>query len=322
MAGKKPKRNEIAKPHDAAFKALFSQKNVAQDVIVNNLPPEIIKILELDSLVKIDGSFITKDLKEKFTDIIYQVRINKKDTYIALLLEHKSSPDKLTALQVARYIIEFWAKEIKQGKKEISIIIPIVIYHGKKEWKHSTDIRSLITNYDELPGYIKAKLPVLDHEFINIGTHEDKEFIKYEPITRMILRSMKYIFYGKDKIIEELLLSADELPEAFDEEELYYIVDVLFIYFQNTGDKITEQDLARKIREQGRKGEKIMTILQAREQKGREEGIVIGMEKGFIAGRRETAKNFLRMGISPEQVVEAAGLTLEEVFELKKEIEN
>ena len=116
----------------------------------------------------------------------------------------------------------------------------------------------------------------------------------------------------------------------------------LFLYFQNTGEKITEEDLSRKIHELGGKGEKIMTILEAREQqgiergiargieegieKGIEEGIVKGLEKGrlegLLLGRRETAKNFLRMGLSPEQVAKAAELPLKEILQFKKEIEN
>ena len=61
-----------------------------------------------------------------------------------------------------------------------------------------------------------------------------------------------------------------------------------------------------------------MTILEAREQQGIEQGRL----EGLLLGRRETAKNLLRMGLSPEQAAKAAELPLKEIVQLKKEIEN
>lgn len=318
MAGNNSKKNKITRAHDATFKKVFEQKEIAINVIENNLPAEVIKLLDMDSLEKLDGSFINEELKENFADIIYKVKINQKECYIVLLLEHKSQPDKLTAFQVARYIIELWSKEISAGKKEISVVIPIVIYHGKNKWRYETNIRELIPNFNELPDYIVDKLPVLEYELINVATHEEKEFNQYEPITRMILRSMKYVFYGKDKVIEELLISVEEIPPNIDDEKLYYYINILLIYFQNTGNEITEADLNRKIKELDGKGDKIMTILQAREQKGIEKGI----QFGEIKKAKEMAANGITKGYDIKIIMDMTGLSLEEIEKIKRDIIN
>lgn len=61
-----------------------------------------------------------------------------------------------------------------------------------------------------------------------------------------------------------------------------------------------------------------MTIAEKLYKEGREkgiqEGIQKGIEKGRLEGKRNTAKNFLRLGLSPEQVAEAAELPLEEIL--------
>ena len=53
---------------------------------------------------------------------------------------------------------------------------------------------------------------------------------------------------------------------------------------------------------------------------GREEGISIGLEQGLERGayqtKLETAKSFLAMGLSPEQVAQGTGLPMETVQEL------
>ena len=49
---------------------------------------------------------------------------------------------------------------------------------------------------------------------------------------------------------------------------------------------------------------------------GRDEGISIGLERGAYQTKIETAKSFLAMGLSPEQVTLGTNLPLETVLEL------
>ena len=49
---------------------------------------------------------------------------------------------------------------------------------------------------------------------------------------------------------------------------------------------------------------------------GREEGISIGLERGAYQKALETARSFLSMGLSPEQVAQGTGLSLEVIQKL------
>ena len=51
---------------------------------------------------------------------------------------------------------------------------------------------------------------------------------------------------------------------------------------------------------------------------GNEEGIEKGIEKGKIDTQIATAKNFLAMKLTPEQVAAGTGLSLEDVLALMK----
>ena len=55
-------------------------------------------------------------------------------------------------------------------------------------------------------------------------------------------------------------------------------------------------------------------------EEGREEGISIGLERGLAQGAYEkaleTARNLLSMGLSPEQVAQGTGLSLEVILQL------
>ncbi|MBQ4554881.1 MAG: hypothetical protein IJA53_07220 [Spirochaetaceae bacterium] len=54
-------------------------------------------------------------------------------------------------------------------------------------------------------------------------------------------------------------------------------------------------------------------------EEGRNDGIVLGISQGAEQKAIETARNFLSMNLSPEQVVQGTGLPLEIVEQLAKE---
>ena len=51
-------------------------------------------------------------------------------------------------------------------------------------------------------------------------------------------------------------------------------------------------------------------------ERGREEGISVGIERGAYEKALETARSFLSMGLSPEQVAQGTGLSLEVILQL------
>lgn len=326
------KKNELSQPHDVTFKKLFGEIKVAKDVIENNLPKDVLALLDMDSLEKLDGSFISDDLKETFSDLLYGVRINNRDAYVALLWEHKSYLDKFAIFQVAGYILDIWKRLTKEGKKELPIVIPIVVYHGAGNWNYKTDIRELIPDFDMLPDYLKQMLPAINHEFVNITAHSEEDIEEYEPVTKMVIRSLKYIFSSKDKLLEVLVSSIDEVESVLDDEELYYYIDILLIYFSAVNKSLTEEEIKTKIQELEGKGGKIMTILQEREQKGIEQGIELGIkegiqeglekgiEKGRQEGRIEMVRDLIREDADLDLIVKTSKLSKKEVEKIKKEM--
>ncbi|KOA21349.1 hypothetical protein CLHOM_02340 [Clostridium homopropionicum DSM 5847] len=55
-------------------------------------------------------------------------------------------------------------------------------------------------------------------------------------------------------------------------------------------------------------------------ERGMQKGIQKGIEKGREEGKIEVARNFLKMGLTVEQVAAGTGLTIEEVRRLKSDI--
>lgn len=305
----------VTNPHDATFKNTFKDIRIAKDVIQKNLPEKMIHDMDLNTLQLLDGSFVSEELKETFTDVLYGVKVVGNDIYIAFLLEHKSSPDKFAALQVSRYIIDLWERSFKE-KQELPVVIPIIFYHGLKPWNYETDVRNYISNYKTLPDYLKIRLPAIKHDFITMHTHDEDQMEVYYPLTRLILRSFKYIFHDTDTLLKYFLISIDELRESVSDEDVLRFIDLMLFYYEQSNKGFTEKELIRKSRALDGKGEEMMNILRERENKG----IIKGREEGRKESKEEIAIEMLKDGLPIERVAKYSKLSKDKVKELKKQL--
>ena len=78
----------IQNPHDKFFKDTFSDVEVARDFIQHYLPESVSEIIDLETLEAQRDSFISQELQETFTDMLYRVKINEKTGYLYFLFEH------------------------------------------------------------------------------------------------------------------------------------------------------------------------------------------------------------------------------------------
>jgi hypothetical protein len=106
-------------------------------------------------------SHVDAALAENFSDIVYTGRFSGTQIKIALLFEHKSSPDNDLPFQLYRYIGNLWENSLKQKQPRLPVI-PIVLYHGWQSWTPG----SLITRFENLPNAMKP--------YIRKGTRNDR----------------------------------------------------------------------------------------------------------------------------------------------------
>ena len=73
---------KIQNPHDKFFKETFGNVAVAKDFLINYLPKNIMKVIDVDTLELQKDSFINEELQETFSDMLFRVNINNKEGYI------------------------------------------------------------------------------------------------------------------------------------------------------------------------------------------------------------------------------------------------
>ena len=110
-------------PHDEFFKLVFSRKDVVSEFLTSFLNLDI----NASSLSFIPLEKNTK-YKKYYLDLAFKTKYKNTDTQIYLLFEHKSYPDKNVYFQILSYALSVWQEE----KENLTPIIPIIFYHGKK----------------------------------------------------------------------------------------------------------------------------------------------------------------------------------------------
>ncbi len=142
-------------PHDALFRSVFGDPEHAGSELRSVVPPELIGHLDLDRLVRQDGTFIDDALRHRHTDVLFATTVRGRDAYLYVLLEHQSTPDPLMAFRMAGYQHRIWERHLdmyppEAGHRPLPLIIPIVIYQGRRRWTAPTDLAGLLDVDPEL----------------------------------------------------------------------------------------------------------------------------------------------------------------------------
>jgi len=246
------------------FKFIVSNKEVAIAFLKSFLPESIVKLIDFDSLAYEQESYIDKDLKESFSDVIFKLRLKiEQDLYvfISILIEHKSYPDKFTPVQVLKYLASGYEKQLKRDKK-LTLILPFIYYHGKENWKYKK-LNELIEN---LPEELHRFVPVHDTVFIDLNKMSDKQL---QGLNNMFLASalmmQKYSYDHQILLVKFIEIIKSTQDKEFIEGNLF--MELLVIMFKVS--QVDEKLLLKSLKELPSKTKsKIMTLYQRIEQKG------------------------------------------------------
>lgn len=212
-------------PHDSLFKATFTDRQIAADYLRNFLPPELSKNLKLDSLQLESGSYITPELEPFYSDIVYQCTYGRRKILISLLFEHKSAPPRYPHFQLLRYMIEAWERSAK-NKGHLRVIIPIIVYHGKRKW----NIRPFHSYFGKLSKTLLAFIPQFDYHLTDLREWSDEALLRLEA-GLLINTLLLFKHYGEADYIRKSIRTLFTATENYlkDEQQRNQILS-FFVY--------------------------------------------------------------------------------------------
>jgi predicted transposase YdaD len=115
---------------------------------------------------------VDEHLAQHHSDLLFSLRLKTGDPALAyLLLEHKSSPDVGTPLQLLRYIVRILTKCYDERRRlPLPVVLPLVAHHGPEEWTFSTAFIDLFGN---VPDSVRPFLVSFRHALVDLPRIHD-----------------------------------------------------------------------------------------------------------------------------------------------------
>lgn len=278
---------KIQNPHDKFFKETLGNVATAKDFLINYLPEHIMKVIDVSTLELQKDNFINNELVESFSDLLFSVDIHEEVGYIYFLFEHKSYPDKGVAFQLLKYMLEIWEAKTTKENKELPIVIPLVIYHGKDNWRTPSNLGAMLKGYEHLSEEMKAFVPNFNYLLYNVSIFSNEE-IKGKAQLRILLTLLRDIFTKDPKELQQSILQAIHyLNELEDKQTGLEYLETMMNYIFGGDTSLTESEKDQIIQGIGKIYPEGRELTMSFVDKWREEGWEKGLEKGLEKGRAE-----------------------------------
>ncbi len=300
-------KKNLINSHDRFFKELFSKKEEVSEFVEKTFPAEIAKNLDLETLELDKTEYVDSKLRTSFSDVVYNCKYgNETNVKISLLFEHKSHPESYPHLQLLGYMLKIWEIQIKQ-KEELTPVIPIIFYHGKKKWNNKP-FEKYFNGTDKA---LQRFIPKFDYQLIDTSDFTDAEIIKlFKSLQLQIgILVMKNIF-NEQKILQEvntIFAGLNQLLQTQQGEKFFETIVAYLLY----ATEIDTEKYVEKMKTISIRGtEKFVSTAMKLEMKGEKRGLIRGIEK--------VAFNLILKGFDNKFINEATGLTNDKINYLRK----
>jgi predicted transposase/invertase (TIGR01784 family) len=272
------------KIHDSAYKKLFSNRTIFQQLIETFIQEAWVKELDFSTCETLDKSFITDHYKATESDLIYKLKLRRKTVYIYVLLEFQSKVDRFMVLRVLFYILSFYMDYTANYKriKKLPAIFPIVLYNGKRNWTAPLKISDLIEAEPSLGAY------AIDFQYLLVN---EKAYSKERLLTISNIVSTLFLAEGH----YDIALLEQELLNLYDREADKQAVSLFLNWFRQLAlyGKISSDDYGQ-LDYIYRTKEEVQTMLAATLEQERKKIYQAGKKEGRAETQRQTIGQLLR----------------------------
>lgn len=233
------------------------------------MPPALLKHLDMPSVKVLKESYMDNALVEYFSDLVLQINLKEakgEKVDVALLFEHKSSPDKHVLIQVGFYIFAHWLKLVRQ-KKNLKLIIPLIYYQGKKKW----EVPGLVKLFEDYPEELLKFVPRLQHLFISLNEISDQQIAALRNSLLAAAMGAQKLPFNPKTLVEDFIRILRLFPLGPTDKNFLEGLVVYTIETTNLSEKNIEEaikDMPQTIKKS------VMTAYESLIEKGRKENQV------------------------------------------------
>jgi len=225
---------------------------------------------------------------------------------LVVLVEHQSKINPNMALRLLQYICEVYKSLIPNDALHSSKLLRIpqpefyILYNGTATYPDEEVVR-LSTAFEDTRalGLTKQAEPALElvARVLNINKGKNAEIV-----SRCKALAEYSAFVAKFRSLEKI---QDSRENAMINTVRYCLEHgILTQFLMSHAGEVTGMNIFEW---------RLEDALAVERKEGREEGLEKGLECGIVQGKRETARRLKAMGLSPEQIATATGLSADDL---------
>ncbi len=140
---------------DRGYRKLFKNKTIFRQLLETFVREDWVKELDFDSCETLDKSFVADHYKETISDLVYKIKLKRKEIFIIVLMEFKSEVERFTSVALANYVGNFYMDYVASHKKikKLPPVFPILLYSGPRKWTAPENLDDLIEGQEYLGEY-------------------------------------------------------------------------------------------------------------------------------------------------------------------------
>jgi predicted transposase/invertase (TIGR01784 family) len=215
-----PVSNRLPNIHDAFFKQVLSDPELAGVFLREHLPREVASLLAPEAPQPVPGSFVDEALRQHHSDLLFRVHLRAGGAAFAyVLMEHKSAPDQIARLQLLRYVVRLLSQWYKRNQRQLPLppVLPLLVHQGPKSWELSCEFADL---FGAVAAPLRPYLPSFRHALVDLAPMEDRA-LSTQTRLRALLKALKYA--RRPDLGTHLDTVLAEAPEL-DETDLFVIL--------------------------------------------------------------------------------------------------
>ncbi|WP_329408944.1 Rpn family recombination-promoting nuclease/putative transposase [Nocardia vinacea] len=203
-------------PHDAYFRNVLGRPAEAASELRLVLPKEIVARLDWATLEVQSGTFVSDELRSRQSDLLFRTRLDGRDAFVYILLEHQSRSDNLMPFRMLEYVVNIWSHYLRSqpDARLLPPIIPVVVHVGPNgyRWTAPMDVADLIDADVDARAALGDYLPRMRYVLDDVNA-VDLLVLLRRPMTpaAKVMLCLQKIVSGNPDLVAQLLLLRPEL---------------------------------------------------------------------------------------------------------------
>jgi hypothetical protein len=155
--------------HDRLVRHVLAHPEEAADLIRPILPAEVAARFDWSTLRLVAPGDVDRFLRERITDLTFDVVLDGGPGSVLLLFEHLSGPRKDLPLVVLRHLLLRWERWIdSEAASPGPIVVPVVLYHGPPVWSGPLTVSALLGIDPARRGLAKRFVPDVETALLDL----------------------------------------------------------------------------------------------------------------------------------------------------------